>query len=269
MEKTIAARNLMGKLSLIALIIAFAGICDGLLASFRTPENRFDIISGNSAEIIGTFYGNAKNPGDLGFTSDTPGVTIDFDRELFKGFWLGDNMWRGHIRINPDLKQATARVKITFKDLSGIKPSALPKLEKRLIYTVRVFEDERAMRRHDLSAVTRILGLSPWVLPVASLPVIILSAIAGFFLSGKIEENMARNGKAEIFRVSRQDDNRLEIHFGMGKKHGLDTGERLMLFNKAGLLVTEIFVTTVNPESATAFAEPTLPVTPGYLVSRV
>ncbi len=268
MEKLIAARTLTGKLTFIALVIALAGICDGLLASWRTPDNRFDMISGGSSEIIGTFFGNSRNPADLGFSSDTQGVRIDFDKELFKGFWLGENMWRGHIVASPYLKQGTATVKITFKDLSNIKPKDRPKLEKRLAYTVRVFENESVMRKNDMSLVKRLLGFAPWYLSAFSLPVILVTGLIGFFLSGKIEHGMAKSGKAEIFRVSRK-DNRLEVHFGLGKNHGLALGERLMLFNKAGLLVTELFVSTLNPESATALAEETLPITPGFLVSRL
>lgn len=268
MEKLIATRTFISKLSLFALVITFAGILDLLISGWRTPDNRFDLIQGHSAEIIGKFYSMASNPADLGFVSDTPGVSINFDKEPFTGFWLGDKMWRGHILLSPDLKQGTASVRITFKDLSNIKPKDRPKVDQLLTYQIRYFENERAKRSHDMSLVRRYLGIPPWALSVCGLPVILITGIIGFFLSGKIERSMAESGKAEIFRVGKKDD-QLEIHFGMGKDHGLTIGERLMLFNDAGLLVTEIVVSSLGSESAVAFAECSYPIVPGFLVSRV
>lgn len=268
MEKLIATRTLMGKLSFLALVIALLGVGDGLLASWRTPKNQCDMITGHSAEIIGKFYGTSTNPGDLGYVSCSKGVMVHFDTRAFKGFWLGENMWRGNILISSDQKEGTYPIRITFKDLSNIKPKDRPKLDKLLTYSVRVFENAESMRKHELSAVKRYLGILPWYLSIFSLPVILVTVLIGFLLSVKIERGMAERGKAEVYRVSKNDD-QLEIHFGLGKNHGLSIGERLMLFNKAGILVTDIFVRTLDSDDASALAESSLRITPGCLVSRI
>jgi hypothetical protein len=268
MEKLIAARTLLGKLSFIALVVSFAGVLDGLSASWRTPENRFDMVSGSTTEIIGKFYGNSTNPSDLGYVADSPGVSLAFDGKVFKGFWLGEDMWRGRVSISPELKEGTHSLRITFRDLSNIKPEKLPKLEKLLTYSVRVFENSEIMMKNDMAAAKRYLGISPWILSACGFPVILFTGLAVFVLSMKIDRAMAENGKAEIFRVSKKEDF-LEIHFGLGKNNGLSEGERLMLFNKAGLLISEIFVHSLDSDNAMAIAESSLDVTPGFLVSRI
>ncbi len=268
MDKLIALRTYLGKLSLIALIISFAGVLDLLFSGWMTPDNRFDMIRGTSTEIIGPFYSDKPDPSGLGFVSDTPGVSLRFDKDMFKGFWLGETMWRGHIVTSPDLGQGTASLRITFNDLANIKPEDRKKIEKRMTYTIRYFENARQKQSHDPSLIKRYLSAEPWTLAIAGLPVIIVTGIFVFFLSGRIEKAMAESGKAEIYRVSKKDEQQ-EIHFGMGKNHGLTQGERLMLFNQAGLFITDIFVTVLGAESASALVDRSLTITPGFLVSRV
>lgn len=268
MEKLIAARTLIGRLSLIALILSFAGVCDGLLSSFLTPENQFDMIMGRSSEIIGKFYGNSRNVSELGYVSDSKDVSVHFNQDAFKGFWLGEDMWRGNVTVNPGMKEGTYTLRITFKDLSVIKPKDRPKLDKLLTYSVRVFKDAESMRKKDRSASIRYLGVSPWIVSASGLPIILVTGFIVFILSLKIDKGMAENGKAEIYRVSKKDDG-IEIHFGLGKNHGLSLGERLMLFNKSGLLITELFVDTLDVESATALLDGSHRITPGFLVSRI
>lgn len=268
MDKLITLRTYLGKLSLIALVIAFAGVLDLLFSGWMTPDNRFDMVRGSTTEIIGPFYSDKPDPAGLGFVSDTPGVTIRFDKDMFKGFWLGESMWRGHIITAPDLVQGTATLRITYKDLANIKPKDRKKIEQRMTYTIRHFENPREKRRHDPSLIRRYLAAEPWTLSIAGLPVIVVTGIIVFFLSGRIEKAMAESGKAEIYRVSKKDD-QLEIHFGMGQNHGLTQGERLMLFNQAGLFITEIFVSALGAENASSWVDPSFSITPGFLVSRV
>ena len=267
MEKLHTARVLIGKLSFIALVIALSGVCDGLSSAMRVPLNQLDMIAGRTTEIIGKFYGNTANPGNLAYVSGSPGLSVSFEKEGFKGFWLGENMWRGTIVTSKDLTSGTYSLKITSGDMSNIKPKHRKDVENRMTYPVRVFRNEAEMRAGELSMARRFLGISPWILSALSLPLILVSGALVFLLSGKIEKAMAENGQAEIYRVSKN-DSQLEVFFGLGETHGLTQGEAMKLFDKSGRLITEIRVHTIGPENSSALTDLCFPVTPGFLVAR-
>jgi hypothetical protein len=266
-SKLMNNRVIFGRICILASIIAIVGIFDTLISSYRKPNNDLDIITGRSLEVVGKIYGNVKSINDIGFTSNSPELTISFDEKLFSGYWLGEGMWRGELNANSYLQPGKYSIKIIFSDLSDIKPEKLEKLEKLCTYTVNVYSDAKTLRQSDLSFIKRFTGISPWSISIAFLPIILISGGLVFIVSGKIYADMAQKGFAEIYRVIRHERG-FEIFFGLGKNHGLEAGERLNLVNESGDVVSEIVVENIGKENSSAITDISK-IRPGCMVARI
>jgi hypothetical protein len=89
-----------------------------------------------------------------------------------------------------------------------------------------------------------------------------------FFLSQKIDRLLARDGKAEIYRV-RQTDLGIEIYFGLGRAQGLEEGTLLNLFDEKGQPLGTVKVRSVDAGDAVALAAEEQAVRPGYWLAKV
>ncbi|MBF0303986.1 MAG: hypothetical protein HQK73_13175 [Desulfamplus sp.] len=266
-NKLINNRVIFGRICVLAMIITLIGIFDALISSYRKPANHIDIITGRSFEMVGKVYGNIKSVRDISFSSDSSGVTLSFDDELFSGYWLGEEMWRGNVKVDSSLPQGKYQIKIHFNDLTNIKPDDRVKVEKLSTYTVNVYSDAKALRQSDLSFIKRFTAISPWSIVIAFFPIVIIAGGLIFIISGKIETQMAEQGFAEIYRVIRHEKG-LEIFFGLGKKHGVEPGEKMNLLNESGLLVSEIVVENIGGENSSAVTDISK-IRPGYMVARL
>lgn len=265
--KLLNNRIIFGRICILAAIIALASVFDALIASYRKPANNIDIITGRSMEMVGKVYGKVTTDKDISFISDSPYLTISLDKNIFSGYWLGEDMWRGELRADSYLRPGKYNIKIQFNDTSMIKAEDREKVGKLSIYTVNVYSDAKALRESELSFIKRFTGISPWSIAVAFFPIVLISGGLIFIISGKIEDQMAQEGLAEIYRVLKN-ENGLEIFFGLGKKHGLQSGEKINLFNESGELLSEVIVKDIGNENSSAVTD-ILRIRPGFMVARI
>lgn len=260
-------RMILGRFCLLVSVIAMVSVLDGLTAAHRKPDNDLDIITGRSFKITGNVYGNVKSARDIAVVSDSPELTLNFDEDVFSGYFLGTAMWRAELKAGPALKPGKYHLRLVPPDLPEIKPGDRQKLDALLSYTVNVYADDKAQRQGRLSLIHRYTGVSPWVTALVFF-LLAVSAGAGIFIvSGKIDGEMAKQGFAEIYRVSKNAGG-LEIFFGLGKCHGLEAGERIGLFNASGDLLKELVVETIGKETSSVKADLT-DIRPGFMVARM
>lgn len=268
MDKLTTWRNILNKVCLIAVILSIAGIFDGLYASYQKPETRIDLVQGSSTEIIGRFYGMTQGLSDLSVVSSTKDLDLTFDPDAFRGFWLGEDMWRATITAKPGMGKGSHILKIIYSDLSNIKAKNLAAVDKLSTYHVNTYPDALSLRQNEISWVKRILGISPWWLFVFFFPGVILCSACVFYVSGLMDAHLVADGKAEIYRVSKK-ANGLEIFFGLGEKHGLVKDEWLMLFSDQGQGVARFQIETLGKENSSAQIGFIEGIGPGCLVSRI
>jgi hypothetical protein len=269
METVVAVRKWLGRGFILAALLLLFGVFDGLSSSLRKPETRLDILRGSSLEIIGKVLGNAASAKDLVVTSDSGELDMVLDPDLFKGFWMGDLMWRGRLMAYSSLKPGTYSLSVQCRDPSGVKPEHRDKVRSLSTYTVTVHGDEAALLSSQASLFLRWAGISPWWVAVVLLPVVLLSGMVIFLVSGRIDEAMAREGNAEVYRVRKGEDG-LEIFFGLGSSHGLAKGEPLRLLDGSGRIVSETCAFAVGQDNSSAVLKaPESGVRPGYRVVRV
>ena len=260
-------RVILGRLCLFVSIIAMVSVLDGLTAAHRKPDNDLDIITGRSFKITGNVYGNVKKAGDIGVVSDSTELTLNFDEDIFSGYFLGVEMWRAELKAGSALKPGKYHLKLIPPDLPEIKPEDRQKLDALLAYTVNVYADAKAQRQGSLSLINRYTGVSPWFTAIGFFLAAVSTGAWIFVISGKIEADLAEQGFAEIYRVIKNAGG-LEIFFGLGKCHGLEVGEKIGLFNTSGDLLKELVVETLGKETSSATVD-LLNIRPGFMVARM
>jgi len=266
-KKLLNTRAMLGKICLVAGLLAFFGIFDVLVSSYKRPANSLDVVSGSSVDINGRLYGSAKGSSDLLYQSSKSGLKLEFDQKLYSGFWFGEGMWRANVIAPQNFQPGTYKISIRYPDLQNIKPKDLKKFEKLSSYTINVYEDAKALQAGSFSMTTRVAGVSPWIVFAVFFPIIIIGGAANYKISSILEHIMAQNGQAEIYRISKVEKG-FEVYFGLGKKHGLKNGDIIDLLTEHGDYIAKIAVENAGYENSTALVGVYRYVKPGYLVSK-
>lgn len=265
-KKLIKTRAVLGKLCLIAGLLAFSAVSDILVSSYRKPANSLDVVTGSTVDINGRLYGSAKSVSDLQYSITSSDLKLEFDKNLYSGFWFGEGMWRGKVVAAGTIQSGSHTIRIRYPDIKDIKPKDLEKFNKLSSYTINVHEDTKALHAGSYSVFTRLSGLSPWVVFGVFFPLILIGGALNYRISGILEKIMVKNGQAEIYRISRVEKG-FEVYFGLGKKHGLGNGDVIDLLDDNGEYIARIAVENAGQENSTALVGVYRSVKPGYLVS--
>ncbi|MEW6186501.1 MAG: hypothetical protein AB1585_12270 [Thermodesulfobacteriota bacterium] len=247
-----------GRLGALLSLLLFLVILDALVARFREPLNRFSGLPGTSLAVNGPLAEKIDRIQDLSFQSPSPDIRLEFEN-LQTGFWLGGNLWNGRLHIGPQIRPGQYPLAV----LSG-KAGEGP---KAFFFRIEVFPDQPAMRKSSKSFLISTLGLYPWPTALTLAPLILLTFGAVFWLSHQSDALLARQGKAEIYRLKKTDQG-LEIFFGLGKNHGLKPGDPLTLINSSGARLGSVTVTEVQADYSAATVEAVGEVRPGLWVCR-
>lgn len=139
--KRIGQIRLYGKISAILFVFTFIAILDGLQSLARHDFNSFDLIPGEKTFITGALPADAEDHSDIEIIlQNGDGVKVT-PIDSFKGFWMGGQMWRAEVEVDPyrtageayltvvDLIQAKRRVEDPdkldkIKRHEGISPDA-------------------------------------------------------------------------------------------------------------------------------------------------
>jgi hypothetical protein len=239
--------------------LALLAVIDALVAQFKKPPNLYQVLPGAVLDIQGPLRETVDATQKLIFQCDSQDIRLVFEG-VQTGYWMGGVLWRGRLIIGPETRPGLYSLQV-FGPGKATTPPFPP-------FQVRVFGDPGTYRRNLPSLIQRHSGAVPWgVAAVAFVPVLGLFALV-FFLSQKIERLLAREGKAEIYRV-RQSELGIEISFGLGSDQGLEAGTRLNLFDEKGQSLGTVEVLTVTSRDAVALAAAEQAVRPGYGLTKV
>lgn len=258
LEQATRWRNVIGKACALFGALFMLAALDGIVAHFRQPENLVELLPGESTDINGTLLGSIDGIHELNYASSSDLAQVSFEA-VHTGFWVGGQMWRGKLSVSPQIPAGEYTITVNRKDAAGKKPSS--------IFHVKVYSDHEGFRRSSLSFARRFFDLSPWWLFSVSLPAALLALGAVYLVSHKRDEFLALEGKAEIYHIV-QGSNEYEVAFGLGSKHGLRAGDRLVVLDGYGNHVGSLEVRDVGKADSTGVAGLDCPVKPGYTVLR-
>ena len=256
MEKTIRKRSTAGKITALFCILFSLSIIDAVIAGFRQSANVFDLLPGTTVEINGIIPGKVASAREIIWTGNSNYILLTVD-SIQKGHWFGDNMWQGRLTIDPDIKAGEYSLTVGLEGMKMQKPGK---------FLIRVYKDYADYRQSFKSLIKRYLDISPWIMAAAFSTFFVPAFVYIFFLSGKIEQLMAKQGKAVIYRVKKSDDG-CELSFSLGTAHGIRTNTSLALLNEEGKPAGTVVVHNVSETDSLARVGPGCTVKPGYMVS--
>ena len=243
--------------ALCCALFVFAAL-DGLVSQFRQPVNQLDLLPGESASVNGNLPMEVKELQEILYVSDSSDVRIVFEA-IHAGFWMGGNMWRGRVQLDPAIPAGTYPV---FVELKG-KPDERP----LATFLVQVHASPENLRRSSKSLISRNLGVSPWVV---SGGFFVLTAVAFgivYVLTGRRDNLLAAEGRAEIYRVAKT-DSCFEVAFGLGRDHGVTAGDTLRILGKNGTIIGTVRGKEGLDKDATGEVDLDCDVRPGSLVLK-
>jgi len=250
-------RNLAGKAGAFFFLLMFIGILDALIAQFRQPPNVLHVLPGTSVEINGSLEERVRGIQELTYISSSDLIRLSFET-THPGFWFGGQMWRGMLTIRPPIEPGEYSLTVIPK---GKTPQ-----KSRLVFRIKVYPDLSSYQQSFKSLIRRYLGISPWWVAVFSFPLTALVFGMVFYFSQKTGYLMAQEGKAEVYRVKKGEAGH-EIAFGLGTRHGVQPGHRLILLNESGQPVGTAEVREASETDSVAITGLDCMVRPGYIVS--
>ncbi len=102
--------------------------------------------------------------------------------------------------------------------------------EKTPTYTVRLFADRAGYKRSFHSVARRFFGIQPWWAAIALLPAGVFYLFMAFRQSGREEEALQAMGIGPIYKLAKRKTG-WEAVFGLGRRHGVAPGDRLVLLD--------------------------------------
>lgn len=259
LEQATLWRNRIGTACAVFGTLFLLAAVDGLVAQFRTPANLVALIPGETVSINGGLRENISGPEELVFASDSPFLRVSFEA-AHTGFWLGGQMWRGTLHADERAPVGTYKLNVRRTVEPADKPSS--------VFQVRICRDFAALRSNSPSFALHYLGVSPWWAFSVCLAATLLGLGAIYLVSHKRDACLAMEGKAEVYHVARTEEG-YEIAFGLGSRHGLKKGDRLVIWSHRGERVGGTCVKGVTEADGTAMVGEDCPVQPGYVVSRL
>ncbi len=257
MEKLIRARSAVGKITALLCVLLCLSILDAVIAGFRQPQRVFDLLPGTSSGISGLMAEKVDSTGEISYTVGSELIRLSID-SIQKGHWFGDNMWQGRVIVSPDAGEGEYSLTVGVDGIKNLKPP--------LKFLIRVHKDYASYRLSFKSFIKRYLDISPWILAVSFFTLVVPAFVYVFFLSVKIETQMAKQGKAVVYRVKKADDG-YEISFSLGAAHGIRTDTSLAIFNEGGKPAGTAVINNVSENDSVARVGPGCTVKPGYTVS--
>jgi hypothetical protein len=245
LEQAARARKRLGKIGALICILFFGSIVDTCVARFREPLFTVHLLPGGSEPVEGQLHHNVKELPPMRIETSSADVRLKIDK-LQSGFWFGGSMWIGEISAAGDATPGTYEILVFALEPPSAKPVAA--------FRAVVYPDHAALRESFFSVIQRAFDISPWMVAAACLPALGMVLSLMVVLGRRLEQLLADQGRAEIFHVKKADAG-FEVWFGLGERHGVETGVRVDICAENGQPICDAVVQHVDAENGMALAD--------------
>jgi hypothetical protein len=188
----------------------------------------------------------------LAYSSPNPGLSLDF--VAVKG-----RVWRGALRVSEDARAGENTLLVWPRGEDPVPADAS--------LAVRIFSTPEDLRRSYASFSMRYLGFTPWWLLAGILPLAAAGMVRVFLVSGRDDVRMQDQGAGPIYKLARR-KTEWEIVFGLGRRHGVVEGERMLILDPSLQPLGEVTAFKVGSEAAQAVVGLDVPITPDCFVAK-
>lgn len=247
-------RELIGKLSIIFIILLMFSFLDGCVNKLLHPPNLLDLMPGQSVDVNAPLEKRTEIH-ELTYNTTSEDIQLKFD-SVYSGFWLGGTEWKGVLTVSPNIKPGQYQVTVNTKE--GQK---FP-----FVFFVRIHENKESIQKVSMSLIKKISGLSSWSVFILSAFLIAITALYILKLSNKIEKVMIQNGQAEVFFV-KKGQFVIEVIFGLGNKNNIKPGDVLNIYTDKGQPVGNVIVQRSTDKDSIGIVKAEYNVKPGFIVA--
>jgi len=258
------------KAAVVLFVLTILGVADGLARSLFEPQHTFRVVAGSETLASGTLditldadgvkaHSEVAHAGDskllneyLRYTSTSPDVQVEFVE-------MRGTLWRGILRA-PRTEPA-GRVELV------VYPRTQPPTQMTPRYTLRVFDSAEALQADLPSVAMRYLGIAPWWVVLACLPLAAFFGMLVFRATGEEEDALIARGIGPIYKLAKRKEG-WDILFGLGGNQGLTTGEELVLLTPDGRVVGSLRAGQIGPTSSRSTMDLGVDIRPDYYVAR-
>jgi len=245
LEQAARARKRLGTIGAIICILFFGSILDTCVARFREPLFTVHVLPGGSEPVEGQLDQNVKELPRMRIETPDARVRLQIDK-LQSGFWFGGSMWIGEISAAGDTTPGTYDIRVFALDPPSAKPLAA--------FRAVVYPDYAALRESSFSVIQQAFDIRPWMVAAVCLPVLGVVLCLMLVLSRRVAQLLADQGRAEIFHVKKAEAG-FEVWFGLGERHGVETGVRVHICSEVGQPICDAVVQHVDAENSMALAD--------------
>lgn len=258
LEQLTRIRKRLGLAGAFFCLVFFFGVVDSVLMQVLKEHYTVDILPGGMVKVNGPMPERIKEISELTYVSENKSLLVDIER-IHTGYWLGGNLWNGRVEASMDIAPGSYRFMV--------RPVEFDQDEAFPIFTALVHASAAEMQKHSGSMINRNLGIMPWWLSAASLPIAVFLFWKVHGVSRQREINLLQTGKAEIVRIKKSGDKK-EIAFGLGENQGVRQGTVMTLLNPSGEPIGSFKVALAFDNSSLAIVTQDCPVTPKCIVTR-
>ncbi|KHK02332.1 hypothetical protein [Desulfovibrio sp. TomC] len=250
-------RELLGWIAAAFCLCAALALADSFVNSFHTGPNTFSVLVGGEESLSGPLPVEAADATAMVAVIDHPGLSFSITTQA-QGFWMGNRMWLGTLKVAPDAKPGTATVVLRNPGGEANTPVQA--------FVIHIYPDRAALNAASNSQSLRLLGLTPMSVAAYCLIAACLVGLCVYLTTRRLEAIWTRLGKAVVYMTKKTPDGLL-ISFGLGSDQGLAIGSSVAVHDQSGLPVAMASVMRCSPDDAAALVVGDGKVSLGNLVS--
>lgn len=236
-----------GFFAALFFLIALLALVDALRGGMSGNRGIIELLPGSSYAISGPMPPRTDTIEEMVVTGTPADGSVRLaPKGIFSGFWFGGSMWRGTLEVSSTAQQAEYRIQV--KDRFGEKQNPA------LLFTVRIWPDQKTLNAHSFSFLIRTTGINPFVFVLTFTFCGILTGGATFLLGRRWTLMLHKQACSEIYRLTTSEQG-TELHCDRPPATKLALGSTCLVYCPHGKLVQSATVVAVQKRDVVLLIE--------------
>ncbi len=244
--------RLFSRIAPVAAILFLCVMADIFISGYRESERFFRALPGTSQTIGGKLTDPARSLTDLSYVLPSSRIQLFFTATHGK-------LWHGRLDVGPDAQPGEYDLRVFLGHTPPDEPSTF--------YRLQVFSGQRELDASYKSLTRRYFGLAPLWIALAASILVIAGLAASYYLSNRQEEQLASKDIVPIAKMARTKQG-WEIHFALGRRHGLRPQDTLLLLDARFAPAGRITVDRVEADHSIALVPLNATIAPTYWLAK-
>ncbi len=185
------SRGFVSRLGTVVGIIFVLSVIDTFVSAHLQQKGSVRVLVGTQQAVSGELAVPVRSADEVHYRAESPVLLLQIVEARGR-------IWRGTLRVPLSASPGTYDLQVF--SLSNTQPEKVPRLK------VMIFDSQQALRASYLSITRKMLGIDPWWISIAVLPVLVALLFASYRLSTRQEDLLRRKGFTPIIKMARRKD---------------------------------------------------------------